>query len=97
MLIALVCVTLPLLRDGNGRGFPEGEFSAVKQRPSAYPTSKLLDSHVAAYHSYTVLDFYIPGKTTTGKVVTALITREVHVVDTLKAMVLIGVDVIGPE
>jgi hypothetical protein len=45
-------------------------------------------------NTFAVLDLYIPGKTASGKVTTALITR---VVDKLKAKVLMGMDIIGPE
>ena len=45
---------------------------------------------------YAILDVYFPGKKGT-KNVTACVTREVHLVDGLKAKMLIGVDIIGPE
>ena len=43
-----------------------------------------------------ILDIYVPGKTKDGKTVEALISREAHLVDGLKAKMLIGVDVMGP-
>ena len=44
-----------------------------------------------------MLDFYVLGKTSSRKAVIAQITREVYVVERLKAKVLIGMDIIGLE
>lgn len=48
-------------------------------------------------NTFAVLDFYIPGREASSKAVLAQISREVHIVDTLKAKVLVGMDIIGPE
>ena len=45
---------------------------------------------------YVLLEMYLPGKRN-GKDVRAKITREAHLVDGLKAKMLLGTDVIGPE
>jgi hypothetical protein len=46
---------------------------------------------------YVLLDAYIDGKATDGKNVTAHIRREFHIVDNLGPLMLIGMDIIGPE
>ena len=48
-------------------------------------------------NTFAVLDFFIPSKAASGKAVLAQISREVHIVDRLKAKVLIGMDIIRPE
>ena len=46
---------------------------------------------------YVLLDLYIDGKATDGKNVTVHIRREFHIVDNLGPLMLIGMDIIGPE
>ena len=46
---------------------------------------------------YVILDIYMPGTHDDGASANACITREAHVVDGLKAKMLLGVDVMGPE
>ena len=46
---------------------------------------------------YVELDLYIQGRTKDGSLALAHIKREFHLVDNLKANVLIGMDVLGPE
>lgn len=46
---------------------------------------------------YVLLDLYIDGKATDGKNVTVHIRREFHIVENLGPLMLIGMDVIGPE
>ena len=46
---------------------------------------------------YTELDFYIHGKKADGTPAIAHFKREVHIVDDLKAKMLIGMDIMGPE
>ena len=46
-----------------GGGFPGGESPAISlsaqyMKTHSVPTLKLLDSHVAAYYSYAVFDYY---------------------------------------
>ena len=45
---------------------------------------------------YVLLEMFLPGKRN-GKEVRAKITREAHLVDGLKAKMLLGTDIIGPE
>jgi len=45
---------------------------------------------------YAVLDMYIPGEVS-GRKVKAHIRREVHLVDNLKAKMLVGMDILAPE
>ena len=49
-----------------------------------------------ATDEYCLLDLYIPGMAI-GKASVAHIRREVHIVENLKAKMLMGVDILGPE
>lgn len=53
------------------------------------------DKHATA--DYAILDLVIPGTDQAGKPVEAVLTREAHIVEGLKAKMLVGVDVMGPE
>lgn len=46
---------------------------------------------------YAIADVYIPGLDKSGAAVNAKVTREIHLVDNLKAKMLLGTDFIGPE
>ena len=46
---------------------------------------------------YVVMDFFVPGLTKSGEQAIAHFTRELHLVKELKAKVLIGMDILGPE
>ena len=46
---------------------------------------------------YTILTLRIPSTDNSEKAIEAVITREIHVVDNLKANLLIGTDVMVPE
>ncbi len=46
---------------------------------------------------YAIASLYFPGKDKNGDAVMAKITREVHLVDDLKANMLVGNDLLGPE
>ena len=45
---------------------------------------------------YVILNLFINGKTSQGPA-TACLRREAHIVDNLKAKLLIGVDILAPE
>ena len=46
---------------------------------------------------YAILQIYIPGKDKQGEDTKAVMTREVHIVNSLDANMLIGTDVMVPE
>ena len=46
---------------------------------------------------YALVDLWIPSVTLQGETVLAKLRREIHLVDTLRANVLVGMDVIGTE
>lgn len=48
-------------------------------------------------NEWTRLSFFMKGRTPEGKPVIIKFTREIHVVDNLKANILIGMDILGPE
>ena len=46
---------------------------------------------------WTTVSFFLKGETQAGKPVMIKFTRDIHVVDNLKANILIGMDILGPE
>lgn len=46
---------------------------------------------------WTTVSFFMKGETPQGKTVMIKFTRDIHVVDNLKANLLIGMDILGPE
>ena len=66
-------------------------------RPMASPlTVKGIGNRKHAAEEYAVIDLYVPGNLN-GKTAVAHIKREVHIVPELKAKLLIGMDILGPE
>ena len=66
-------------------------------RTMASPISvRGIGSNHHSTNQYVLLEMYLPGKRN-GKDVRAKITREAHLVDGLKAKMLLGTDIIGPE
>ena len=66
-------------------------------RTMASPISvRGIGSNHHSTNKYVLLEIYLPG-TRNGKDVRAKITREAHLVDGLKAKMLLGTDIIGPK
>ena len=60
-------------------------------------TLRGIGSNRHATTEWTTLGFYMDGESEAGDSVTIKITRDFHIVDNLKANMLIGMDVLGPE
>ena len=76
------------------RAFLMEEAPAVRIQQMASPIPvRGISSTVHQCSEYAIVDLFLPGKD--GRI--AKITREVHLVDTLKAKLLIGVDILAPE
>lgn len=56
-----------------------------------------IGSNIHRSTEYILLNFYVDGKLSSGKPATALFTRELHLVDDLRANILMGTDILTPE
>ena len=53
-------------------------------------------SRTHQYNKYAIVTIFIPGQTD-GRPAVASLTHQLHIMDKLKAKVLIGMDILGPE
>lgn len=68
----------------------------VIQKTASKITVRGIGSRTHECQNYVRLSLYLPGSLN-GKVVVAHLERDVHLVDNLRANLLIGMDIIGPE
>ena len=70
--------------------------TTIRQR--AAPVSvRGIGSNQLDSREYAILPMYFAGETKDGSTVLAKIEREVHIVENLKAKLLVGMDILGPE
>ena len=79
------------------RAFLREQAPDIHVRTMASPISvRGIGTNHHSTSEYVLLDMYLPGRHN-SKEVRAKITREAHIVDDLKAKMLLGTDIIGPE
>ena len=80
------------------RSFMEKQPGKMEVRKLASPVPvRGVGGKIVKANEYVVTQLYIDGITTDGKPATACVTAEIHLVDDLKANMLIGVNVLKPQ
>ena len=93
-----VCLNTGCLVTLIDRAFLASQSPNVKIAQMASPLSvRGIGFNKHSTSDYALVSIYIPGTNASGNRVKALITRKAHVVENLKAKMLIGMNIMGPE